>query len=130
MKNTYNVYASPQHIYITLRLAKPITKPRSTACHDHISKDDTLAISNWYLVTVSNRRHAPCKDAALPTELTRHYNWSGWQDSNLRPLASKASRLARLTYTQFKNWLRRRGFEPRPEGYEPKMLPSHPPATN
>ena len=58
-----------------------------------------------------NPRHPACKAGALPTELNAHkytlyfYNfwevikeWSGREDSNLRPLVPKTSALTGLRY--------------------------------
>ena len=38
--------------------------------HCTVADDDDPNLSNWWVVTDSNRRHSACKADALPTELT------------------------------------------------------------
>lgn len=52
--------------------------------------------------------------------------WSEWQDSNLRPLASKASRLPLTIHSDMKlynNLAGDCGVEPQPTGSKPVALP-------
>ena len=43
--------------------------------HCTVVGDDDPNLSNWWVVTDSNRRHSACKADALPTELTTHRLW-------------------------------------------------------
>src|SRR6185437_2486442 len=56
-----------------------------------------MGMAETRLLTAPSLR-SPSRAAEHALELSRKKNWCAWQDSNLRPLASEANALSRLSY--------------------------------